>query len=236
MAYCYAPGRGGAFGEKILDGFGGILQVDGYAAYNRLTRADRRGAPIQLAYCWAHARRKLFEIAKNSTAPIAEDGLRQIAELYAIEAEIKGQSAVDRLAARHRRSAPRVESFKLWLAKHRAMVSGKSPLGLALRYIARFWQGLIMFLSDGRIEIDNNAVERTIRPIALNRKNALFAGHDAGARNWGIIASLIETAKLNNVEPQAYLTATLQSIIAGHRQNRIEQLLLWNYNTQINHV
>jgi transposase len=107
---------------------------------------------------------------------------------------------------------------------------------VALRYISRFWNGLTLFLSDGRIVIDNNAVERTIRPIALSRKNVLFAGHDTGAHNWGIIASLIETAKLNKIEPQAYLTATLKAIAAGHRQSQIELLLPWNHTAEINPV
>ncbi len=236
VAYSYAPERSGAYGESIVEGFGGILQVDGYAGYNRLTKPDRQGPPIELAYCWAHARRKLHKVAKNSKAPIAEDGLKRIAELYRIEADIRGQPPEERLAARRQRSAPRIEAFELWLAKHRACVSGKSPLGEALRYITKFWKRLTLFLSDGRIEIDNNPVERTIRPIALNRKNALFAGHDAGAQNWGIIASLIETSKLNNIEPQAYLTATLRAIVDGHRQSQIEQLLPWNFDAQINHV
>ena len=212
------------FCEKILDGFSGILQVEGYGGYNRLTKPNRpghRNEPIQLAYCWAHVRRKLYEVAKNSTAPTAQNGLNRIAELYAIEADIKGQSAEDRLAVRRERSVPYIVSFELWLSEHQARFSGKSPLGEALRCIARFWKGLILFLNDGRIEMDNNAVERTIRPIALNRKNALFAGHDAGAQNWG----LIETAKLNKIEPQAYLTATLQALVTGHRQSQIEQLL-----------
>lgn len=194
VAYCYAPGRSGIFAETILEGFSGILQVDGYAGYNRLIKPGRTGAPIQLAYCWAHARRKLHDVAKNSTAPIAQEGLKRIAEIYRIEADIRGQSAQARLAERRQRSVPLVQSFEKWLVEQRARVAGKSPLGEALRYIARFWQGLILFLDDGRIEIDNNAIERTIRPIALNRKNALFAGHDTGAKNWGIIASLIETS------------------------------------------
>lgn len=236
VAYCYAPGRSGCFAESILEGFTGVLQVDGYAGYNRLTKPERIGAPIQLAYCWAHARRKLHEVAKNSHAPIAEEGLKRIAELYRIEADINGQSAAARLDARRERSAPRIKAFEQWLTDQRARVSGKSPLGQALRYIARFWPGLTLFLNDGRIEMDNNAVERTIRPIALNRKNALFAGHDAGAENWGVIASLIETAKLNKIEPHAYLTATLQAIVAGHRQSHIEQLLPWNYGAEQNPV
>jgi len=191
VAFTYAPGRSGRYAENILNGFSGILQVDGYAGYNRLLR--RADQSIELAFCWAHARRKLYEITKNSTAPIAEAGLKQIAALYRIEADSRCQNPEERLAARQKRSAPKIKAFEEWLHKHRAMVSRKSPLGEALKYIAKYWDGLCLFLTDGRIEMDNNAVERTIRPIALNRKNALFAGHDAGAQNWAIIASLIET-------------------------------------------
>lgn len=233
VAYTYAPGRGGCHAEDILTGFGGILQVDGYGGYNRLVRSDRAGPSTQLAYCWAHARRKLHELTRNAAAPIAEDGLKQIAALYRIEAEIRGQDPAARLAARQERSAPKVDAFETWLAGHRARVSAKSPLGKALNYIAKYWGGLTAFLADGRIEMDNNTVERTIRPIALNRKNALFAGHDAGATNWGVIASLIETCKLNNVDPHAYLSATLTAIVNGHKQSRIDELLPWNYQTDV---
>ena len=227
VAFTYAPGRGGQYADDILKGFSGVLQVDGYAGYNRLLKRTEQG--IQLAYCWAHARRKLHEVAKNSSAPIAEDGLKQIAALYRIEADIRGQSLDVRLAARQERSAPRIAAFEIWLTANRARVSAKSPLGEALKYIAKYWDGLNLFLADGRIEMDSNAVERTIRPIALNRKNALFAGHDVGAENWGVIASLIETCKLNGVEPHAYLSATLTAIVGGHKQNRIDELLPWNY-------
>ncbi len=133
------------------------------------------------------------------------------------------------LIARQERSKPIINEFELWLAANRARVSAKSPLGEALKYIAKYWDGLILFLDDGRIEVDSNAVERTIRPIALNRKNALFAGHDAGAKNWAMIASLIETCKLNAINPHAWLTDTLTAIINGHKQSRIEELLPWNY-------
>jgi len=149
---------------------------------------------------------------------------------------IKGSSAEAQLTLRRQQSATRDEAFELWLIEQRVRVSKKSPLGEALRYIARFWKGLTLFLSDGRIEVDNNAVERKIRPIALNQKNALFAGHDIGAHNWGSIASLIETARLNKIEPHAYLTATLQAIVAGHKQSQIEQLLPWNFDAQISYV
>lgn len=228
VAFTYAPGRGGQHAERILQGFGGVLQVDGYAGYNRLIAPDRAGPGIRLAYCWAHARRKLVEITRPGPAPIAEEGVSLIRELYRIEAEIRGLPPVARLAVRQEQSAPIIARINDWLIQHRARASAKSPLGEALSYTAKYWDGLCLFLVDGRIEIDSNAVERTIRPIALNRKNALFAGHDAGAENWAVIASLIETCKLNGVHPHTWLTATLSAIVSGHKQSRIEDLLPWN--------
>ena len=228
VAFTYAPGRGGKYAVDILQGFSGILQVDGYAGYNRLLNRQKNG-DIKLAYCWAHARRKLHDVAKASAAPIAQEGLKQIAALYRIEAEIKGQPANLRLAARIERTKPKLEAFEKWLTFNRAQVSAKSPTGQALKYIAKYWAGLNLFLTDGRIEIDNNPVERTIRPIALNRKNALFAGHEAGAQNWAMLASLIETCKLNTVEPHAYISGILTAIVNGHKQSDIEGLLPWNF-------
>ena len=205
-----------------MKGFSGILQVDGYAGYNRLLkRVDDR---VALAYCWAHARRKLHEVAQSGTAPIAEDGLKQIAALYRVEKDIRGLAPEVRLAARQDQSAPLIAAFEEWLTTNRARLSAKAPLGEALKHIAKYWGGLCLFLNDGR-----SAVERTIRPIALNRKNALFAGHDAGATNWIVIASLIETCKLNSVDPHAYLADTVTAIVAGHKQSQISDLLPWNY-------
>ena len=217
----------------VAEHFGGILQVDGYAGYNRLVAPSRVGAGIQLAYCWAHARRKLIDITRARTAPIAEEGVRLIRELYAIQADIRGLGPDARLAARRERSAPAVSRMREWLDYHHTRASAKAPLGEALGYIAKYWAGLVLFLTDGRIELDNNAVERTIRPIALNRKNALFAGHDAGAENWAVIASLIETRKLNGVDPYAWLAATLHVIVADHKQSRVNDLLPWNYAADV---
>lgn len=186
-------------------------------------------SPIfRLAYCWAHARRKLVEITRNGPAPIAEDGVKRIGELYRIETEVRGLDPEARRAARQERSKPVIADMETWLVYHHARVAAKSPLGEALNYIAKYWVGLCLFLADGRIELDNNSVERTIRPIALNRKNALFAGHDAGAENWAAIASLIETWKLNAVDPLAYLTSTLTAIASGHKQSRVDEVLPWN--------
>ena len=227
VAFTYAPGRGGKYADDILQGFSGILQVDGYAGYNRLLK--RTTQDVQLAYCWAHARRKLHDVAKASTAPIAQEGLKQIAAIYRIEADIRGQPADARLAARIERTKPKLKTFERWLAQSRAQVSAKSPTGEALKYITNYWAGLNLFVTDGRIEIDNNPVERTIRPIALNRKNALFAGHEAGAQNWAMLASLIETCKLNKVEPHGYISGTLTAFVNGHKQSDIEALLPWNF-------
>jgi len=227
VAFTYAPGRSGQHADNILKGFSGILQVDGYAGYNRLLK--RPTQDVALAYCWAHARRKLHDVTQSGAAPIAQEGLAQIQALYRIEKDLRGLTADQRHAARRERSKPIIDTLELWLAQSRARVSSKSPTGEALKYIAKYWGGLRLFLDDGRIELDNNPVERTIRPIALNRKNALFAGHDTGAQNWAIIASLIETCKLNKIEPHRYLSGILTAIAGGHKQTDIKELLPWNY-------
>ncbi|MEO3480774.1 IS66 family transposase [Phaeobacter sp. CAU 1743] len=230
VVFTYAPGRAGQNAEQILHGFDGTLQLDGYTGYNRLTRPSRKGgAPITVAHCWAHARRKLKEVFDRDGSEIAAEGLRRIAEFYHIEAEIRGMGPGQRLSARQARTAPLVAEFGEWLQSQRCRISSKSRLGEKLTYIHRQWDGLRTFLHDGRVEIDSNAVENLIRPIALTRKNALFAGHDEGGRAWGRIASLIATAKINGVEPFAYLKATLEAIATGHPASRIDHLLPWNF-------
>lgn len=231
VVYFYAPGRGGENAETFLAGFDGILQVDGYTGYNRLTRPSRKGGePVRMAYCWAHARRKLKEVFDRDGSEIAAEGLRRIAEFYKVETDIRGMAPELRLSARQARTASLVAAFGEWLQEQRLRISAKSRLGEKLAYIHRHWDGLQTFLHDGRVEIDSNGVENLMRPIALNRKNALFAGHDEGGKAWGRIASLIETAKINGVEPFAYLKATLEAIAAGHPQGQIDELLPWNFN------
>lgn len=227
VAFTYAPSRASKHASEILQGFNGVLQVDGYTGYNRVLDPKTNG-DIQLAYCWVHARRKLFDLTQNSTAQIANEGLKKITALYRIESQIRGLTADERLIARQEKTAPKIEAFKIWLDQARLQVSTKSPTGEALKHIAKYWNGLILFLTDGRIEMDNNTVERTIRPITLNRKNALFAGHKTGAQNWAILASFIETCKLNGIEPHGYLTGVLTAIVNGHKQNQIDELLPWN--------
>jgi transposase len=228
VIFNYAPGRGGQYAEEFLIGFDGTLQVDGYAGYNRLTKAEREGGlALLLANCWAHARRKLFDL--HDSSPIAREGLVQIAALYKIEAEIRGLPAAERLAIRKARSTPLVEAFGKWLELQRSRVSKKSRLGEKLTYIANQWGGLQVFLQDGRVEIDSNAVENAIRPIALGRKNSLFAGHDEGGKNGALFASLIATCKMNDINPFDYLRTTLELIAKGHPQSKLNDLLPWNF-------
>lgn len=225
VAYLYAPDRKAEQPLRHLQGFVGILQVDGYAGYRAL--AERNA--VSLAFCWSHVRRKFYELAQSGPAPIATEALQRIAELYKIKRDIRGRPADERRAARGQRSQPIIDALEPWLRGKLALVSQKSKLAEAIRYALSRWTGLTRFLNDGRIEIDSNSVERAIRPIALNRKNALFAGSDGGGEHWATIASLIETAKLNGVDPQAYLADVITRIVASHPQNQLDDLLPWAY-------
>jgi hypothetical protein len=192
--------------------------------------ADRAcGEAITLAFCWAHLRRAFFDIAKGGSAPIASEALERIAALYAIEKTIRGQSAGERRAVRQEKSKPLVLELKAWFEQQLARVSGKSLIAEAIRYGLNHWDGLTRFLDDGRIELDTNIVERSIRPIVLNRKNALFAGHDQGAENWACIASLIETCKLHGVDPQAYFIDVLTKLVNLWPASRIDELMPWTW-------
>jgi transposase len=221
--YLFEPDRKAERPVSHLAQFKGILQVDGYAGFERLTgKGD-----IILAACWAHTRRKFYEVVQATNAPLAEEALRRIGELYAIEAEVRGQPPPYRLAARQSRSKPIVDAFRIWLEQQLAHISGRSTLADAMRYALARWEGLTRFLHDGCIELDTNPVERAIRPVALGRKNHLFAGSDGGGARWAIICSLIETAKLNDVEPYAYLRDVLTRMVNGHPVNRLDELLPW---------
>jgi transposase len=224
VAYTYAPGRGGIHLETLLKDYRGIVQCDGYAPYKKLPK-DR----IATAFCWAHLRRPFFEIARKGNAPIATQALLRIAQLYRIEEKIRGQSAEERRALRQAESVPHVSAFKAFLERQLGRVSGKSPTAGAIRYGLNHFEGLSRFLDDGRIDLDSNIVERSMRPQALTRKNALFAGHDDGAENWAIAASLIETCKLNGIDPYAYLADVLASLVNLWPNSRLGELLPWNW-------
>ena len=180
VAYVYAPDRKAERPIAHLAGFRGVLQVDGYAGYKVL--AER--SEVRLAFCWSHVRRPFYELAQSGPAPIASEALARISALYRIEGDIRGRSAEERHAIRQERSRPLVEALQPWLREKLSLISQKTKLAEAIRYALSRWAGLGLFLDDGRVEIDNNAVERAIRPIALNRKNALFAGSDGGAQHW----------------------------------------------------
>jgi transposase len=234
VAYVYAPDRKAERPIAHLAGFRGVLQVDGYGAYKVLAG---RGE-VQLAFCWSHVRRPFYELAQGGPAPIASETLARIAALYRVEADIRGRSANERRAIRQERSRPLVEALQPWLREKLSLISQKTKLAEAIRYALSRWTGLCLFLEDGRVEIDNNVVERAIRPLALNRKNALFAGSDGGAEHWAVIASLIETCKLLGVEPHGYLTDVITRIVNGHPQSRLDDLMPWAYPamSQLQHV
>ena len=216
-----------------LAGFRGVLQVDGYAGFKRLagTRAD---ASVTLAFCWSHARRKFYDFHASTQSPLAAAVLAKIGALYAIEAEIRGHPAEHRKRIRQERSRPIVEALHVWLEDHAGRVSAASGLGEAIRDALRHWPGLLVFLDDGRVEMDTNTVERAIRPVTLNRKNALFAGNDSGARHWAIALTLIQSAKLNGVDPMAYLTDVLERIVSGRtKAHELQTLLPWNWKAAI---
>ncbi|MDH6235051.1 transposase [Mesorhizobium soli] len=225
VAYVYAPDRKAERPIAHLAGFARILQVDGYGGYRVL--AEKNGAT--LAFCWAHVRRRFYELAAAGPAPIASEALRRIAELYRVEDDIRGQPADARLAVRQGRSRPILAELEPWLREKLGLISQKTKLAEAIRYTLSRWEGLTRFRDDGRIELDSNTVERSIRPIALNRKNALFAGSDGGAEHWAVVASLIETCKLNHVEPLGYLADVLTRIVNGHPNSQIDDLLPWAY-------
>jgi transposase len=229
VAYTYAPGRGGEHAVKLLAGYNGILQVDGYAVYKQLAAPTRSGGPVTLAYCWSHLRRQFYAVYVGGNAPIATEALARLKKLYEIEADIRGLPPKVRRSVRQQQSKPIVDALKPWFESCLAKVSKGGKLGKALRYGLRHWDGLCRFLDDGRIEIDSNCVERSIRGLALTRKNALFAGHDQGATNWAMIASLLETCKLNGVDPLAWLTDVLTKLVNLWPASRIEELMPWSY-------
>ncbi|MBC8425833.1 IS66 family transposase [bacterium] len=232
VAYVYTENRSHDHPCTHLAGFFGTLQVDAFQGFDRLA-AKRGNGSVILAHCSSHCRRKFYDIHKATGSPIAIEALRRYAELYVIEEEVRGRPAEERRAVRQERSRPIMEAFKPWLEEQLGKVSGKSPIAKAIRYVLARWESLTVFLDDGRVELDTNTVERAIRPIALTRKNALFAGSDGGGRTWAMVASLIQTAKLNNVEPFAYLKDVLERIVSGKTpNNRIDELLPWAWKAE----
>ena len=228
VLFHYSPTREGEHPEAHLASYTGLMQADAYSGYNGLYAAGRTPGPIIEAACWAHGRRKFFELAELQKAPIAIEAVRRIDELLAIEREINGRPPDQRLTVRHQRSRPLVDALEKWLRAERKKLSSKAPLAKAMDYSLKRWAAFTRFLDDGRICMTNNAAERAVRGIAVGRRNWTFCGSDSGGQRAAVIYTLIETAKLNDVDPRAWLADVLARI-ADHPMKRIDELLPWNW-------
>ncbi len=231
VVFHYRPGRSGGYADEILDGFDGTIQVDAYGGYSHLAKPDRKGGkPLALAFCWAHGRRKLIKAKPKKGSPIVDEALLRIAALYKVEDAIRGSAPDHRRTVRQELSRPLVDAFFSWLTAQAARVSRKSDLGEAMAYMLRRQDGFRLFLDDGHIDIDSNLVENAIRSPAMNRRNALFAGHDEGGRSWAHFASLIGSCKMNGVEPYGYLVDLFTRLANGHLDKDIDALMPWAYS------
>jgi transposase len=221
--FTYSPDRKGEHPQRHLAKFEGILQADAFAGFNKLYE----GGFIQEAPCLAHIRRKFFDLMKAHQSPIATEAVERIAALYRIEKEIKGRSAEERRAVRTARAKPLFDDMRRWLEQALTQLAPKSETGAAIHYALGLWDALARYLDDGRIELDNMIAERALRPVAIGRRNYLFAGSDAGGRRAAILYTLIGTARLNGIDPEAYLRHVLTRI-GEHPIKHIEDLLPWN--------
>ena len=241
--FYYSRDRAGSHAREHLEGWSGVLQADAYSGYNKLYAADRKPAPILEAACWSHGRRKFFVLADIEAAarakakrekkpvlvsPLALEAVRRIDALFEIERAINGKSPEERLAARHEHSAPLVADLEAWMRSHRAKLSSNNKVAEAMDYMLKRWASFARFLEDGRVCLTNNAAERALRGIALGRKSWLFAGSDRGGQRAAVMYSLIVTAKMNNIDPQAWLADVLARI-ADHPASKLDELLPWNW-------
>jgi len=226
--FFYSRDRGGEHPEQHLANYAGLMQADAYAGFNRLYEVNRKPGPITEAACWAHGRRKFFDLARINKAPIAIEAVERIDALFAIEREINGRTPQERVRMRHERSRSLVIALESWLREQRVRVSKNSETGKAIDYSLKRWTALTRFLDDGRLCMSNNAAERVLRAVAMGRKNWTFAGSDEGGRRAAAIYTLIATAKLNDVDPQAWL-ADMLARLPDHPAWRIDQLLPWEW-------
>jgi transposase len=224
----YSRDRTAEHPNRHLAGYAGILQADAYAGYNALYGPDRKPGPITEAACWAHGRRKLFELAELARAPLAIEAVRRIDAIFDAERAINGLPAEARLAVRRRHIAPLVAEFEAWTRESRGKLSRHNPVAKAMDYMLTRWEAFARFMADGRICLTNNAAERALRGVALGRKSWLFAGSDRGGDRAAAMYSLIITAKLNDVDPRAWLADVLARI-ADRPASRLHELLPWNW-------
>jgi len=237
--YRFSPDRRGEKPRDHFARFRGAIQADAFSGYEALARsaAERatrgptgRGPPVLThAACWAHARRKFYDVLESTKSPIAEEALKRIGELYQIEAEINGQPAEARLAARQDRAVLILDGLHDWLTAQRRRLSSKNALARAIQYALSRWQALTRYAGDGRLAIDNNVAERALRTIAITRKNFLFLGSEAGGERAAILYTVLESAKLNGLGPEAYLANVIDRMASGHPINRFAELLPWNW-------
>ncbi len=233
VAYVFAQGRGKGEIQSQLANYHGLLQVDAYKAYKSLTRPGRKAGSITLAYCLAHARRKFVDVYKKYKSDVARTVIERLAEIYAIEARIRGTSAEHRQAVRQATTKGLMAGLKTLLMDTLNDISAKDPVASAIKYTLGLWSGLTLFLDDGRLEVDSNTVERTMRGIALGRVNSLFAGSDGGAETWSILGSLLTTAKLNDVDPYTWLNDVLERLVSGEiKSTSLERCLPWNWKRE----
>jgi len=226
VVFDYADSRGKTWPTAFLQEFRGILQVDGYAGYNDVLKREA----ITEAGCWAHSRRKFFEVFKATGSPVAEEALRRIGRLYAVEADAKGLAPEERAALRQEKAGPVIDGLKAWLEDTLAKLAPASGLAGAIGYTLGRWPALTVYLEDGTVGIDNNPIERNVRGIALGRRNYLFAGSPEGGRRAAVAYTLVETCKLNGVEPYAYFKDILARLPA-HPHKQIDDLLPWRWKS-----
>ena len=227
--FYYSPDRGGEHPRKHLAGYAGILQADAYAGFNELYHEARKPGPIAEAGCWAHGRRKLFDLAQLARAPLAAEAVRRIDAIFDVERSINGLPAEQRLAVRQKAVAPLVTELEVWMRAVRSKMSRHADVAKAMDYMLKRWGTFSRFLNDGRICLTNNAAERALRGVALGRKAWLFAGSDRGGERAAAIYSLVVTCKLNNVDPRAWLADVLAGI-ADHPASRLDELLPWHWS------
>jgi transposase len=228
VVFFYSRDRSGEHSQMHLAGYAGLMQADAYAGFTRLYEPGRRPGPIIEASCWAHARRKLFDLAQLQKSPIAIETVTRIDALFAIERELNGSSPEQRQLARAERSRPLVAELESWLKGQRARLSAKSETAKAIDYSLKRWPQLTRFLDDGRLCMSNNAAEREIRTVAVGRHNWMFAGSDEGGRRAAAMYTLINTAKLNGIDPQSWLADVLARL-PDHPVRAIGALLPWSW-------